>query len=72
MLDDANAAVERVIRLAGEGVIESITGKALRLDARIVCVHGDTPEAVKMAEKIRSALENRGIAVKPYSQHESW
>ena len=72
VLDDAEAAVERVIRLADEGVIESVNGKHLRLDPRIVCVHGDTPAAVKMAEHIRTALENRGIAVKPYTQHEGW
>ena len=72
VLDDPREATERVIRLAEEGVIESINGKVLRVDARIVCVHGDSPAAVKMAETIRTALENRGLAVKPYTQHPGW
>jgi UPF0271 protein len=72
VLGDAKAAAERVIRLAEEGVIESINGKALHLGARIVCVHGDSPAAVAMAESIRTALENRGISVKPYTQHDGW
>lgn len=72
VLDDAKAATERVIRLAEEGVIETINGKKLRLDARVVCVHGDTPAAVAMAESIRTALENRGIAIKPYTEHEGY
>jgi len=72
VLDDAGAAAERVIRLAEEGTIESINGKTLEVNARVVCVHGDSPAAVAMAEKIRTALENRGIAVKPYTQHECW
>ena len=72
VLHDANAAAERVIRLAEEGVIESINGKDLKLNARIVCVHGDSPAAVAMAESIRTALENRGVAIKPYNKHPEW
>ncbi len=72
VLDDAHAAAERVIRLAEDGVVESINGKELRLDAPIVCVHGDSPAAVTMAGTIRTALENRGIAVRPYTRHDGW
>jgi UPF0271 protein len=72
VLEDVAAATERVIRLAEEGTIETINGEALQLDARVVCVHGDSPAAVKMAESIRSALENRGISVKPYTRHDGW
>ena len=72
VLDDPETATERVIRLAEEGVIETINGKRMRLDARVVCVHGDSPAAVAMAESIRTALENRGIRIAPYHQHEGW
>lgn len=72
VLHDADAAAERVIRLAEEGVIESVNGTLLQLGARIVCVHGDSPAAVAMAESIRTALENRGITVKPYNEHPGW
>jgi UPF0271 protein len=70
VLDDTRAATERVIRLAEEGVIESINGKTLQLDARGVCVHGDSPAAVQMAESIRTALENRGLTIKPHTEQE--
>lgn len=72
VLHDAKAAAERVIRLAEEGVIESINGNPVRVDARIVCVHGDSPAAVAMAWSIRTALENRGIRIRPFTEHEDW
>ena len=72
VLHDASAAAERVIRLANEGVIESINGKLLQIPARVVCVHGDSSSAVAMAEAIRTALENHRITIKPYNQHDNW
>ncbi len=69
VLHDAQAATERVLRLAEEGMLETINGKRLRLDANVICVHGDTPAAVAMAASIREALEKRGIGVKPYTEH---
>jgi UPF0271 protein len=72
VLHDAGAAAERVIRLAEEGVIESINGKVLQVDARVVCVHGDSPAAVAMAETIRTSLENQRIAIKPFNTHPDW
>lgn len=71
VLEDARAATERVLRLAEEGVIETINGKLLKLDANVICVHGDSPAAVAMAESIRVGLENHGVAIRPYTEHAS-
>ncbi len=72
VLDDPQEAAERALRLMEEGTIRAINGEALRLDANVICVHGDSPAAVKMAETIRNTLENHGIAVTPYTQHDGW
>jgi UPF0271 protein len=72
VMSDPHAVTERVIRLVQEGVVETITGNTISLNARTVCVHGDSPTAVAMAESIRTRLENDGIAVRPFTEHDDW
>ncbi len=69
MITDHEVAAERVIRLVEEGTVESIQGNTIRLHVQSICVHGDSPDSVALAEIIRTRLENRGIAVRPYTQH---
>jgi UPF0271 protein len=72
VLSDPNSVAERVIRLVQEGLVETITGNTISLNARTVCVHGDSPTAVAMAESIRTRLENDGIAIRPFTEHDDW
>ncbi|HAB17090.1 MAG TPA: 5-oxoprolinase subunit PxpA [Verrucomicrobiota bacterium] len=54
VLTDCFAVRERLLRLrSGKGIL-SISGRVLALKPRTVCVHGDTPKAVKLA---RTAAE---------------
>ena len=64
MIEDEELAVKRMIRLMHEGVIESINGKDIPLQADTICVHGDGPKALAFAAKLREALEQDGIAVR--------
>ena len=36
------------------------------MDARSVCTHGDTPDAVALARAVRDALEGAGIHITPF------
>jgi len=72
VIADPRAAADRVLRLVQEGIIESINGTLIRLDARTVCVHGDSTAAVSMAESIRTRLENAGIGIRPFTDHDGW
>ena len=72
VISDPQAAAERVIRLVQEGTMKTITGNSLRLNARSVCVHGDSPVAIAMAESIRTRLENEGIEILPFTEHDDW
>jgi UPF0271 protein len=44
--------------------VETPDGQALKLKVHSICMHGDSPEAVKMAETVRAAMEKNDIAVK--------
>ena len=64
LLEDAAAVAERARRLATEGVVEAVDGSLVRTDAVSLCLHGDTPAAVAMAEAVRRMLDAECIAVK--------
>jgi UPF0271 protein len=55
--------VERAVRLATQGEIVAVDGTVLRTGARSLCLHGDTPGAVRMASEVRAALEAEGVAL---------
>ena len=65
MITDEDVAIERVIRMVTEGKVTAITGRDIPIRAESICVHGDGEKAVLFAEKIRNALEARGIDVVP-------
>jgi UPF0271 protein len=61
---DPEEAAARMLRLVREGTIETPDGQTLKLEAHTLCMHGDNPAAVKMAESVRSTLEENGVAVR--------
>ena len=63
VLDDPGAVAERVVRMAVEGTVLTADGQVVRVAARSVCTHGDSPGAVAMARATRVALEAAGVHV---------
>jgi len=64
LLDDPEAVAARAVRLAREGVVESVDGSIVEADAASLCVHGDSPAAVDMARAVRVALDAAGVEVR--------
>ena len=63
VLDDPDEVVARCVRLATEGTLMAVDGSAVEVDARSLCLHGDTPGAVDLARRVRRALEEAGVEV---------
>lgn len=68
MVTDEDEAIRRVVRMAKEGKVTTITGKDISIQADSVCVHGDNGKAMEFVNKIRAALTAEGIRVLPLSQ----
>lgn len=67
VLHDPDEIAERAVRLALKSELIAIDGTSITTEAQSLCIHGDTPEAVEIARKVKSALETRGIVVRsPY------
>lgn len=63
VLHDADRVAERVLQLATEGTLAAVDGSRVRLQADSVCVHGDSPNAVDMARRVRESLERSGVKI---------
>lgn len=67
VLHDPAAVAERMVRLADEGVIRAIDGTDVRVDARSICVHGDSPGSIAMAAETKRMLHDAGITIAPFA-----
>jgi len=66
VIHDPAAAAERVLKMLETHSVESVNGVQVAVVPDTICVHGDNPEAVRMAEALRSRIEKAGIKVTPY------
>ena len=66
VLHDPEKIADRVLQMLQEEAIIAVDGS--RRPARIdtICLHGDTPSAVRAAEVLRARLETAGIAIEPF------
>ncbi|HXJ55064.1 MAG TPA: 5-oxoprolinase subunit PxpA [Verrucomicrobiae bacterium] len=65
LLTDRHAILERVRRLQAGQAIESERGRPLRLRARTMCLHGDTPGASQLASAIARVAGRSAIKATP-------
>lgn len=67
VLHDPETVAARMVQLATTGVIQAVDGSDLHLQADSICVHGDSPGAVRMAAQIRRALLARGVTIAAFA-----
>ncbi len=61
LVTDEDEVVERAVRMATTGRVLAVDGTELHLPVRSLCVHGDTPGAVRLARRVAAALEHEGL-----------
>jgi len=67
VIDDAGVVAARAARMAVEGVVVAVDGTHVPVGVRSLCVHSDTPGAVRLARRVRAALTEAGLTVEPFS-----
>ena len=68
VLHDPEEAAKRVLAMVRERAIVSVSGKHVPVSIDMVCVHGDNPEAVAMARRVREVLEADGVRIRPMAE----
>ncbi|MBO9534337.1 MAG: LamB/YcsF family protein [Solirubrobacteraceae bacterium] len=61
------AAIEQAVRIATTGTVGGSGGEEIPIDVRSLCVHGDSPGAVRMATEVRAALERAGVELRAFA-----
>lgn len=67
VIDEPDRVAARALRMATDRTVEAVDGSEVRVDARSICVHGDTPGAVEIARSVRTALERAGVRLEPFA-----
>jgi 5-oxoprolinase (ATP-hydrolysing) subunit A len=67
VLTDPAVIAARAVSMVTDGVVETVSGHLVELTPRSVCVHGDTPGAVRIATAVREALAQAGVTLAPFA-----
>lgn len=63
MITDEDVAISRVIRMVKEGVVATVDGNDIPIQAESVCVHGDGEKALAFVQKINKSLIDADIQI---------
>jgi UPF0271 protein len=63
LLSDPAVAARQALDIATRGCVRVEGGAEIALRADTLCIHGDTPGAVEIAQAVRAALESAGVRV---------
>jgi UPF0271 protein len=66
VITDENAAVAQVLHMVEHGFVRAVDGTEVPITAETICLHGDTPNAVAFAQRLRKELAAAGVAVKAF------
>ena len=66
LIHDETVAVAQVLRMVREGVVRATDGTDVPIIADTVCLHGDGPDPVAFARRLRAELGAAGIEVRPF------
>lgn len=64
LIHDASTVVARAHSLVHEGVIAAVDGALLHLHIDTLCLHADTPGAIRLAHALRAMFDDGGICVR--------
>ncbi len=67
VLRDPDVVATRAVRMVVNGFVVAIDGTEVSVSADSLCVHGDSPGAVAMAQAVRAALDGAGVIVEPFT-----
>lgn len=67
VLFDADAVVERAVRMALKGEVAAVDGTVVRVRPDSLRLSGGTPAAVEMAARVRARLEAAGVELESFA-----
>lgn len=63
LIADPKQATEHALQMITQGVVTSVDGVQVPVEAQSICLHGDSEHAVQFAAEIKQQLQQRGITI---------
>ncbi len=63
VLHDPDAVAARAVAMVRDRRVMAIDGTLVPVTVETICIHGDTPGAATIAQRVRAALELAGVRV---------
>lgn len=67
VIDNIDAAIERARTMLAESALIAEDGERLKTPIDSICVHGDTPQAIEMARRLRAACGDANVALRAFA-----
>lgn len=67
VITDPDEVAARAVRMATSSEVVAVDGTVIALEARSICLHGDTPGAVALAKAVRAGLEAAGVPLAAFA-----
>ena len=67
VLHEPEQVADRVASMVTTGQVTAVDGSVIGVEAESICVHGDSPGAVRIAAAVRRRLQAEGIALKAFT-----
>lgn len=66
VLHDVDEIAERVVTMVATGRVDAVDGSMIPVTVESVCIHGDSPGAVHIANAVRARLLKEGVELRPF------
>ena len=67
VLHEPEQVADRVASMVTAGQLTAVDGSVIGVEAESICVHGDSPGAVRIAAAVRRRLQAEGVALKAFT-----
>ncbi len=67
VLEDPDQIAERVATMVRSGRVSADDGSVIPITVESICVHGDSPGAVRIAAAVRQRLVDEGVELRPFT-----
>ncbi|MBT8259514.1 MAG: 5-oxoprolinase subunit PxpA [Bacteroidia bacterium] len=64
LITDLDEMAEHVLTMIKRGVVRTINGNEIEIQAQTFCVHGDNPKALKLLKGLRQILDDQQVKIR--------
>lgn len=68
VIHDPDLVADRAVHMVTRHEVQAWSGEIISIEIDTLCIHGDTPGAAHIAQKVRTALEEAGVILAAFAR----